>query len=159
MKKFRLRSLVIFGLAGLTGGTLLYTSQNVQRAEEELAALQSSIAQEQETIRVLSAEWSYLNSPARLELLASQYLDVSAPGARDVADHMVSAPTSLPESSFLQEQDALFQNISHDDVVVGVPPEPEPARKTVTVKPPRKPDIPRQSFNALLKSLEEGGAQ
>jgi hypothetical protein len=39
-----------------------------------LAALTQNIREEQETIRVLKAEWSYLNQPARLEKLSDAYL-------------------------------------------------------------------------------------
>lgn len=79
MKKFKLRSLVIFALAALSGGALLHTSQNVQHAEEKLHALQSQIAENEEKIRVLKAEWAFLNAPQRLEKLTKDYLDLHPP--------------------------------------------------------------------------------
>ena len=70
MKHLNPRTFVIFGLAGLLGVILLHTSQNVQNAEEKLAALESEVAREEEKIRMLQAEWVHLNRPERLERLA-----------------------------------------------------------------------------------------
>ncbi|SCA57417.1 conserved hypothetical protein [Candidatus Terasakiella magnetica] len=46
----------------------------VDALEKELRALNKEILQEQETIHILKAEWSYLNDPSRLEDLAKRYL-------------------------------------------------------------------------------------
>ncbi|MEM7428299.1 MAG: cell division protein FtsL [Pseudomonadota bacterium] len=43
-------------------------------AGKRLTKLHEEIAEERETIRRLRAEWSYLNTPARLEKLAARYL-------------------------------------------------------------------------------------
>ena len=108
MKRIRLRTIVIFSLAGLSGGLLLYTSQNVQQAEHQLHQIQSSIAQEEEAIRVLNAEWAYLNSPERLEELAAEYLRLvpAAPG------QIVPEPSALPDTSAPVEGKKLLRNIS-----------------------------------------------
>ncbi len=79
MKKIRLRTIVIYALTVLSGAALLHTSQSVQKAEEELAKITRDAAQEEDSIRVLKAEWAYLNSPARLEVLARKYLNLHAP--------------------------------------------------------------------------------
>ncbi len=44
-------------------------------AGKRLIELNETITEEQEAIRRLRAEWSYLNTPARLERLALKYLD------------------------------------------------------------------------------------
>ena len=74
MKKIRLRVVFVYLLAALSGALLLHTSQSVQQAEEKLNKVARSVAQEQDSIRVLKTEWAYLNNPARLEILAKQYL-------------------------------------------------------------------------------------
>lgn len=94
MKKRRLRHIAVFALAGLSGGLLLQTSQDVQRAEEEMAAIRLGVESEQESMRVLHAEWDYLNNPERLEALAARYLDLVPPTDATV----VSTPASLPEA-------------------------------------------------------------
>ncbi len=43
-------------------------------ADGRLIALKENIAEERETIRRLRAEWSHLNTPARLEKLAMKHL-------------------------------------------------------------------------------------
>ena len=46
----------------------------VMQQEEQLARLNQQIADGREAIRVLNAEWSFLNQPARLDELAKRYL-------------------------------------------------------------------------------------
>jgi hypothetical protein len=79
MRIFRLSSLVALFLGVTSGACLFYVSQNVQRAEENLAALKSAKSYEEQTIRVLKAEWSYLNRPERLHSLSESYLELDAP--------------------------------------------------------------------------------
>ena len=53
----------------------------VQELEARSAAIQRAILSEQEAIRVLEAEWSFLNNPKRLAELAQRYLEVEPLGA------------------------------------------------------------------------------
>ncbi|MBY6260823.1 hypothetical protein EI613_02650 [Azospirillum sp. 412522] len=62
------------GLIAAAGGVLFQTSYDVQDLEEKLAGLNRKIIQEQESIQVLKAEWSYLNDPTKLEQMAQSYL-------------------------------------------------------------------------------------
>ena len=143
MKKPRLRTILIFGFAGASSALLLYTSQNVQQAEDRLRGVQASVKRQEEAIRVLKAEWAYLNTPERLEYLVSEYLDLEFPDG----GYAVSNPATLPNvaSESLSEQ-AGFQNIS-DSV-----PAPD-----VYPRPQRKPQAPAKgkSFNALLDEINQ----
>lgn len=56
----------------------------VKSQERELAALKASIVGEQEAIRVLKAEWSYLNQPERLQTLARQHLPLTPTSASQI---------------------------------------------------------------------------
>jgi len=98
IKGLKIRSFVIFGLAALSGVALLHTSQRVQEAEERLAQIDRNIAQEQESLKILKAEWEYLNRPERLERLANEFLDLSPP-----------KPLEMPESI---KEDAILPEIS-----------------------------------------------
>ncbi len=70
-------------LAGFCSVVLFHTSQKVHDGREQLSALSREAAQEEESIRVLQAEWSYLNQPKRLESLAKEHLNlVPMKGAR-----------------------------------------------------------------------------
>ncbi|KAA0589791.1 hypothetical protein HUE56_14275 [Azospirillum oryzae] len=62
------------GLIAAAGGVLFQTSYDVQDLEEKLAGLNRKIIQEQESIQILKAEWSYLNDPTKLEQMAQAYL-------------------------------------------------------------------------------------
>ena len=54
---------------------LLYsTSAAVREKENELVLLTTQIAAEKDSLRVLHAEWAYLNQPQRLAMRAQRYL-------------------------------------------------------------------------------------
>ena len=63
----------------------------VQRLESKLLTLHSELASERKSTQVLRAEWSYLNSPERLEQLALRHLDLTP-----VSLHRMAAITMLP---------------------------------------------------------------
>lgn len=64
-------------LAAICGGVLFHTSQQVNDGRQRLAVINDDIRKEDETIRVLQAEWGYLNQPDRLEKLSKQYLNLA----------------------------------------------------------------------------------
>lgn len=83
-----IRKLTAFWLSAacLAGTALFHTSQDVQDARIELRQVETEIAKEKDSIRVLQAEWNYLNRPERLEKLAKKHLDLErTPGERLVA--------------------------------------------------------------------------
>ncbi len=65
---------------------VFYVSQTVEGLERELAVQQRTILKQQEAIHVLEAEWSYLNRPERISLLADRFLALTPLSA----DHVVS---------------------------------------------------------------------
>jgi len=54
--------------------TVFRITYQVDALEKELHSLNKEILDEQETIHILKAEWSYLNDPTRLYDLAKRYL-------------------------------------------------------------------------------------
>ncbi|HEX7008222.1 MAG TPA: hypothetical protein VF274_13870 [Alphaproteobacteria bacterium] len=64
------------GLAGLLGAGLFHLKYDVQALEQHLTDLNAEIVRDQEAIRVLEAEWSYLSDPARLQKLAAERLNL-----------------------------------------------------------------------------------
>lgn len=92
MSLFRISSLLALSAAAISGALLFWTSQSVQQEETRLRALEKAYRSEERAIRVLSAEWDYLNRPDRIEALARKYLNMTAPGAGG----MVDDPASLP---------------------------------------------------------------
>ena len=85
---------------------VFYVSQTVEHLERELALQQRTILQHQEAIHVLEAEWSYLNRPERISLLAERFLALAPLSA----DHVVGID-DLPQR--LEPGD--------DDAVPGLP--------------------------------------
>lgn len=97
MKGIKLRTFIVFALAGLAGAALLNTSQRVQHAEEVLEKARAELAHEEETMRVLRAEWEYLNRPDRLERLATEFLDLLPPSPQGMSGEMIDEASTLPE--------------------------------------------------------------
>lgn len=89
-------------LIGGAGAFLFQTAYQVQGLEEELNSLNRQIVREQESIQILKAEWSYLNTPTRLEKLAREYLQLQPSEARQFiakADAVPMRPEQQPIAS------------------------------------------------------------
>jgi len=55
---------------------LFYVKEDVRELERELARVDRAIADHREAVRVLRSEWSYLNQPARIAVLAKRHLNL-----------------------------------------------------------------------------------
>lgn len=84
---------VIILLAASLTLTLFMVKYQVQDLEEELAGLNRSITEDRQAIHVLKAEWSHLNEPKRLKILAERYLGLRAIESEQVG----TAKELLPE--------------------------------------------------------------
>lgn len=91
----RFYSLVALAIASLLGTALFLTSEKVQRAEKDLAAIAAKVASEQDSLRILRAEWAYLNRPDRLEQLASAHLHLAAAQTPQMITSVESLPTPV----------------------------------------------------------------
>jgi hypothetical protein len=146
--KIRLSTILSLTLAAGAGFVLFQTSQNVQQAENNLHNVQTALAKEQDAMRVLEAEWDYLNRPDRLEELASQYLkmEASSPAALvgdsgDLPD--TTAPALPPQKPAIKIQPAVMT--TEAPVASGTANElPMPAPVT---------NDARRQFNDLLDDL------
>ncbi len=56
---------------------LFQLKHKVNEQERELARVHSKIYTTEEAIHILQAEWSYLNEPGRLQMLAEKHLKLS----------------------------------------------------------------------------------
>lgn len=109
MKALLIRYVLVLVGVAVSGWVLLYTSQNVQKSRGELAVVEREIAREKTRINVLEGEWSYLNSPARLEALAKHHLGLVPPSAGDnVMVEDLSAIPQPPEDMTPPWQPAVF---------------------------------------------------
>ena len=74
-------------ITALVSAFILYSLEHAtRRTEREIAKTQSEIAQERENIKLLTAEWSNLTRPERLQRLAEQYLELK----RITADQFIA---------------------------------------------------------------------
>ena len=105
MKNFNVRDFVIFALAAISGAALLNVSQRVQHAEERLSAIKAEIAQEEDAVRLLRAEWAYLNRPGRLERMAQDFLDLLPPRPDTMQGEMMEKASELDAAPYVSEDE------------------------------------------------------
>ncbi|MFN0043628.1 MAG: hypothetical protein ACKVSF_10515 [Alphaproteobacteria bacterium] len=87
----RRSALALLALAAALGFALYNLTYEVQRLETELQRTNKATLAESDTIRVLQAEWSYLNEPGRLSTLAKKHLHLAA-----VSGGRIKAVADLP---------------------------------------------------------------
>ena len=84
------KHLVIISLVFISGYLLMNVSNRVQMVEADISDYDRSIAREEEAVRVLKAEWAYLNDPSRLESLISNSAAFVAPEAENIISNIGS---------------------------------------------------------------------
>lgn len=171
-KRVIVRYVALFAGIAICGALLLHTSQTVQRKEAALAALQSDLERERQSIEVLEAEWAHLNSPYRLEKLAQQYLNMVPPSAQQIMPDPDALPSYQAEAVLngdgVLNPEGGFENIAAQNysvipkrkpsvIRVSTPqapaadlPHPEP-KKQVTPAP-----APQDDMSGLLQRLGGG---
>ena len=90
MKK---RSLLIgYGLVVLGAVGVFQMKYQIETKERLLRGLQQQYVADQKSLRVLEAEWAFLNNPATLQRLAGKYLELGpiSPG------RILASPSLLP---------------------------------------------------------------
>lgn len=94
-------TLAMFALAAGAGGLLFQVSFQVSALEDRLVTLNRTIVDNQESIHVLRAEWSYLNQPSQLAALAQRHLDLEpmkTAQIQSIADLPLRPVPEAPES-------------------------------------------------------------
>ncbi len=110
----KLSALMALLLAVLSGSALFWVSQQVQEAERVQRNLQAVIDQEQEALRVLTAEWDYLNRPDRLEELARTYLNMEPMAIETAVTSVKDIPMvedQVTEPQFVSQDGGVAKNI------------------------------------------------
>lgn len=145
----RLTSLTALLLAVLAGAALFWVSQQVQQVEREQRKLLANIDQQEESIRVLKAEWDYLNRPERLEQLSNKYLNM----APVTADTMVQSISAIPE---LEETTSAPEAMN---VSTGTAVKAGPAKPGVALPPPtlNQNDVSQEEAFRKVLSQEDSG--
>lgn len=89
----RASNIIITMAVAAAAGMVFKTSHEVSTLESRLNTLNQEIAREQEAIRVLRAEWAYLNRPERLRVLAEDYSALRT----STGDQMIASVADIPE--------------------------------------------------------------
>lgn len=146
----KLSSFTALVLAILSGAALFWVSQQVQQGEREQRKLQHAVTEEREAIRVLDAEWDYLNRPDRLEELAEEYLKMEPIKADSLVQNvnMIPEPAAVPEAP--KDKPVL---VSTGSAAKPALKRPLPALRPAPPAAPIQKD--EQSFNQLLDSLQQ----
>lgn len=80
----RAGNFVWLGITAAVAFAVFMIAYEVRHLEERYDSLEREIAEHQEAIHVLRAEWSYLNRPERLEALAEQHLGLKPVAGRQM---------------------------------------------------------------------------
>ena len=92
----RVAALVWLMAVSLAAGTLFHTSYEVGDLRQELARINGEIVSEQIAIRVLRAEWAYLNSPDRLRTMTRNLTTLTAVEPIQMIASVADLPVPLP---------------------------------------------------------------
>jgi hypothetical protein len=91
----RLSTLLWALLVGASCYALFQVKNEVVQLEGELAHLNHKIDAGRDQIRVLDAEWSFLDQPGRLDGLAKRFLDLRPIDAKQIG-HLSQLPRQSP---------------------------------------------------------------
>ena len=81
------RTTVFWALLAIFAGVSMFVVKHqVRSLESDLQRLERAIVAEQEEIRVLAADWSYLNQPARLDGLGRRLIGLAPATAAQHTD-------------------------------------------------------------------------
>lgn len=144
-------------LAIIAGGFLFKTSQNVQKTQNKIAKLEQKTINEEDNLRVLKTEWSYLNQPENLENLAAKHLKNSATKPIDLVsfdrlnlenkkvinvamivnnDAEIIAPDPLQALAIVEEIEILDENLEVAAVEIEQPEIKTPINVSLPIKKP-----------------------
>ena len=73
-------------------GGLFYMKYMVEEKEQQLSAMKAEYLADQKALRVLKAEWAYLNSPEYLQTMAEKYLMLKPLGSKQVVSWFDDVP-------------------------------------------------------------------
>ena len=157
----RLGALFWLALVVAAGFATFKVKYTVQDLEDALTRVRKQTIAEQQEIRVLTAEWTYLNQPERLAELNRRFLSLAPLAAKqlqrpvvDIALRLPAAPDVLlaaaPETAALPQPDAIVppNTASVAPAAVG-----KPAAVLRMVKAPAAP--PALSLDALIAQIAE----
>jgi hypothetical protein len=141
-------------LVAATGTAMFVVKYQVQDLEEKIARTAKATAAEQHEIRMLTAEWAYLNRPESLDAMNRRYLSLIPVATRQLHAGIDDIPLRpAPPSA---EEDLVAAAAA---VETPVPPsawhKPDAVLEAVEPKPGVVPAVARPGSGASAKSLDD----
>ena len=143
---FRISSLFFVVVAVVAGTLLFQTSQSVQRLEGDLHEVTQDVGHEKESLRILGAEWDYLNRPERLEKLTLENLDMDAVHAEKT--DFISNGAAVPEPEIPVLPPVKPKNLL---IPVAMQTQSKVTQSKVKESEAVKPDLKDKSFESLVE--------
>lgn len=94
--KPRMTHAILVGLIAFGG--LFALKYTVEQKEQRLAEMKTQYLADQKALRVLKAEWAYLNSPEYLQGMAEKYLVLKPLGSKQVVAWIDVMPNGFGDS-------------------------------------------------------------
>lgn len=143
MRTLNLIAVLLIVAAGVSLYQLKYNTQHLQ---QDVAQLRQQIAADNEAIKVLRAEWTYLSRPGRIEALGSRYLALKPVRAEQSIASLDEIPFREDPHAVVAQVDDFRQVSPH--LVRGpearpAPPAAKPAPRTVPMPVTPAEDSPR----------------
>lgn len=155
----RIGTIVWFVVLALLGVGLFQVKYAVQAKERELRKVNRQIAADHEAMRVLEAEWSYLNDPVRLADLTRRHTDLTPVMASQIAtfDSLAPRPANAPEAApalppiaSLPEADVVATPVAAKTVQPAPASENDPVFSTSSAKPAA---VPAEEDDATIRAI------
>jgi len=111
MTVIRPGTIVWFCIVVAVGYAMFQVKYEVMQQEQTLAGLNKQILDDREQIRVLTAEWSYLTRPSRIEELSARFLHLgnlgsaqilplsAVPERADAGAPLAASPAAMPSAT------------------------------------------------------------
>lgn len=139
----RLGTILWVGLVALLGFATFMVTYSVQGLEEDLGRVQRQTAVEQQEMRVLDAEWTYLTQPGRLEELNQRFLSLAPLSPAQLSQALGDLPRRPSETPAEMAAAALSANGGEPHVSAGG----DAARPTV----PQRASAPPENALPMVK--------
>lgn len=155
MKFLRISTLCALTLSAASGFMLFSTAQKVQQADSAVQHMRSNVAQEEQTIRVLRAEWDYLNRPDRLEALVKNKLEMVPATPDSVRSETADLPNVYTPIIPARKPDYTAPTLKAIPAVAESVSLPKPAAP----QSPAAETAPQKNFQTLLNDLSPAGGE
>ena len=156
----RLSSLFWLALVLISGFAMFKVKYSVQDLEDELGRTRKQTVAEQQEIRVLNAEWSYLTQPERLAELNRKFLSLTPIPVKQLQQKLDEIPLRPPAPPPIPVIEAAAPTLPEPaepapDTVAVAPAAPAPPVTTAALKAGTPVRLAKASATRPVRSLDD----